>query len=82
MAKRTGTDALTKHHHYSGLKLLGENHPDYERLKKMLDEKYDPKVKTTLTQKEKKELENLAINGLAEYNRKQQEGFNRHFTEE
>ena len=81
MAKRTGEDALTKHHHYMGLSLLGEDHQEYGRLKKMLDDKYDPEIKTRLNAAQRKELEDLALAGLTEYNIRQKQAYNRHFTE-
>jgi len=81
MTKRRGNDALTKHHHYMGLALLGEDHQEYGRLKKMLDDKYDPEIKTRLNTAQRKELEDMALAGLTEYNIKQKEAYNRHFTE-
>ena len=82
MAKRSGDEALTKHYHYMGLSLLGENHQEYRRLKKLLDDKYDPKIKTRLNAAQRKELEDLALAGLTEYNIRQEQAYHRHFTEE
>jgi hypothetical protein len=84
MAKRTDDEKLNrpKHYEYMGLALLGEDHQEYGRLKKMLDDKYDPEIKTRLNAAERKELEDLALAGLAEYNIRQEEAYQRHFTEE
>ena len=45
-------------------------------------DKYDPEIKTRLNTAQRKELEDMALAGLTEYNIRQEEAYNRHFTEE
>lgn len=57
--------SFLKNDQYSGLEELGQDHANYSRYKKMLDDKYNKKIKRRFSAEETRELNSLGDVGRA-----------------
>ncbi|NDB59135.1 hypothetical protein EB001_11880 [bacterium] len=57
--------SFLKNDQYNGLEMIGQDHANYSRYKKMLDDKYNTKVKRRFSAEETRELNSLGDAGRA-----------------